>query len=53
MRFWIFDEDGLLFRKFWTKEDAARFMQSGFTLTIQPKPVRWVPTVEECGEARW
>ena len=53
MRCWVYDEDGVLFRKFWTKEDAARFMQRGFTLTVQPKPARFVPTVEQFGEALW
>lgn len=53
MRFWVYDEDNVLLRKFWSKEDAARFMQCGFTLTVQPKPARVVPTVEQYGEARW
>lgn len=53
MWFWVYDEDNVLLRKFWSKEDAARFMQCGFTLTVQPKPARVVPTVEQFGEARW
>ena len=51
MRYWVYDEDGHLIRKFWDKWAAERFMQEGWTLVVQPKPKRVLPTVELYGEA--
>jgi hypothetical protein len=53
MRFWLYDESGVLFRKFNYKDEAERFMQEGWKLVVQPKPKQLAPTTEEFGEARW
>jgi hypothetical protein len=53
MRYWVFDEDGVLLRKFWDKESAQRFLQTGWRLEIQPKLIKQMPTIEKYGEARW
>lgn len=53
MRFWVYDENGVLFRKFNFREEAERFIQAGWTLVVQPKPKQTKPTTEEYGEARW
>jgi len=53
MRYWVYDEDGVLLRKFWDKDSAERFMQAGWRLQVQPKPVNTKPTTELYGEARW
>lgn len=53
MRYWVYDDDGALLRKFYTKTDAAAFMQEGFRLVVQPKPKENKPTIEEFGEALW
>lgn len=52
MRYWVYDEDGLL-RKFWDKESAQQFMQDGWRLFVQPKPKKIKPPVEEYEEALW
>ena len=56
MRYWVFDDDNVLLRKFWDKESAQRFLQAGWRLEVQPKikqvkPAK--PTPELYGEARW
>lgn len=53
MRFWVYDEDGLLMRRFAYREEAERFLQDGWRLVVQPRQLRQVPTVETHGEARW
>lgn len=53
MRYEVFDEEGKLFRKFWEREQAEKFLQDGWTLVTQPKPKKKVPSTEEYGEARW
>ena len=53
MRYEVYDEDGELFRKFWGKDEAEKFLQAGWTLKIQPKIKRVLPTPETHGEARW
>lgn len=53
MRYWVYDDDGALLRKFHTKADALSFMQEGFRLIVQPKPKVVKPDVETYGEARW
>ena len=53
MRYFVYDEEGELLRKFWDKESAQRFMQDGWKLVVQPKPQNKVPNIEEYGEARW
>jgi hypothetical protein len=51
MRFWIYDDEGKLFRKFAFKVEAQNFLQPGWTLAIQPKPKPPKVTVEEFGES--
>lgn len=51
MRYWVYDEDHKLIRKFWDKWEAERFMQEGWTLVVQPKPKARKPTIEEYGAA--
>lgn len=53
MRYEVYDEDGKLFRKFWDKHTAEKFMQEGWKLVTQPKRKEPKPTVETYGEARW
>lgn len=53
MRYFVYDEDGVLLRKFWDKESAQRFMQDGWKLVVQAKPKAVKPTAEQFGEARW
>jgi hypothetical protein len=51
MRFWIYDDEGKLFRKFAFKVEAQNFLLPGWKLVIQPKPQPSKPTIEEFGEA--
>ena len=52
MRFWVFDDEGKLFRKFAFKVEAQNFLQEGWKLVIQPKPPPSPkPTIESDGEA--
>ena len=53
MRYWVYDDEGYVFRKFWTKADTEKFMQPGWRLVVQPKPIQLKPTVKTYGEARW
>jgi len=53
MRYLVYDEDGVLLRKFWDKDSAQRFLQTGWRMVVLEKPKKHVPTVEEYGEARW
>lgn len=53
MRYWVYDEDGILIRKFATRHEATAFLLSGWRLVVQPKPKKQLPTVETCGEALW
>ena len=53
MRYWVYDEDGKLFRKFWDKFSAQQFLQPGWSLVVQPKIVAAVPNIETHGEALW
>lgn len=51
MRYEVYDDEGNLFRKFWDKYSAQRFMQEGWKLVIKAKQSK--PSVETHGEARW
>ena len=53
MRYWVYDEDGVLLRKFYTKAEAERFLQPYGHIIVQPKQKKVLPTVETHGEARW
>lgn len=50
MRYWVYDDVGL-FRKFWSKEEALRFLQPGWKLVIQPKPKKPKVDLNEYEEA--
>lgn len=52
-RFWVYDDEGILFRKFDTKHDAEAFLQEGWTIRIQPKQIKKRPTPETHGMALW
>ena len=53
MRYWIYDETGQLFRKFYDKSAAENFLQAGWIMKVQPKQKQFKPTTETHGEARW
>lgn len=53
MRFWIYDDEGKLFRKFWERNEAEKFLQMGWKLVTKAKEKKVVPTAETHGEARW
>jgi hypothetical protein len=53
MRYEVYDEDGKLFRKFWDKYSAEKFLQDGWSLVVRPKQKIVKPTPETHGEARW
>jgi hypothetical protein len=53
MRYWIYDDEGMLFRKFYSKDEASKFIQEGWTLIVKPKHKKVLPSVEVYGEARW
>ncbi len=56
MRYWVYDENGKLFRKFEYRDNAVKFLQAGWKLVVKPevkpdKPA--APTPETHGEAKW
>ncbi len=51
MRFEVRDESGKVFRKFWTRWEAARFLQPSWVLVEKAKYREAKPTVETHGEA--
>lgn len=51
MRFWIYDEEGKLIRKFAFKCQAINFLQADWKLIIQPKSKPQKITPEEFGFA--
>jgi hypothetical protein len=51
MRYWVYDEEGKLFRKFAFKAEALNFLQDGWKMVIQPKPKPKKITPEEYGFA--
>ena len=53
MRYWIYDEEGMLFRKFATRDKAEKFLQPGWTLMVRAKEKPVAPTTETHGEALW
>ena len=38
MRYCLLDEDGVLLRKFWSAEDAEKYLEEGYTIVVLPKP---------------
>ena len=53
MRFWVYDEDGVLMRKFDDRFSAEKFLQKGWYLVVQPREKKQTPSPETHGEARW
>lgn len=53
MRFWVYDEDGVLLRKLHSREEAEKFLQDGWRIAVQPRQKPALPTIETHGEARW
>jgi len=53
MRFWVYDEDNVLVRKFWDKFSAEKFLQEGWHIEVQPIQKKQKPTPDTHGEARW
>jgi len=51
MRFWVYDDEGKLFRRFAFRIEAEQFLQPGWSLVVQPKPRQLKPTIEQYGEA--
>ena len=53
MRYEVYDEEGILLRKFWDKESAQRFLQDGWRLVVLPRPKKKVPNEDTHGRALW
>jgi len=53
MRFWVYDDEGNLVRKFWDRHSAEKFLQEGWYMVVQPREKKQLPTPETHGEARW
>jgi hypothetical protein len=53
MRYWVYDEFGSLFRKFWDHHTAVKFLQPGWKLVVKAKEKVAQPTIDTHGEARW
>lgn len=53
MRYEIYDEEGKLFRKFWDRHEAEKFIQQGWKLVTKTKHKEPKPTPETHGTARW
>lgn len=53
MRYEVYDEDNKLFRKFWDRFEAEKFLQPGWKLVTKAKYKAPKPTPETHGEARW
>ena len=51
MRYEVYDENNKLFRKFWYREEAEKFVQNGWTLVTKAKHKDAKPTPETHGEA--
>ena len=53
MTYEVYDEEGKLFRKFWDRDTAQKFLQPGWKLVTKAKQKKVQPTTETHGEARW
>lgn len=51
MRYEVYDEENKLFRKFWERSEAEKFLQKGWKLVTKAKPKKEVPSPETHGEA--
>ena len=53
MRFEVYDEEGKLFRKFWERAEAEKFLQEGWKLVTKAKHQEPKPNIVSHEEARW
>jgi hypothetical protein len=53
MRYEVYDEENKLFRKFWDRYEAERFIQKGWKLVTKAKHKEPKPTTETHGVALW
>lgn len=53
MRYEVYDEEGKLFRKFWERYEAEKFIQQGWKLVVKAKHKEVKPTTETHGTALW
>ena len=53
MRFWVYDENNELIRKFDDRFSAEKFLQEGWRIEVQPIEKKPIPNTETHGEARW
>jgi hypothetical protein len=53
MRYEVYDEEGKLFRKFWDRYEAEKFIQQGWKLITKAKHKEVKPTTETHGTALW
>jgi len=53
MRYEVYDDEGNLFRKFWDRNEAQRFVQPGWKLVTKAKHKEQKPTEETHGRALW
>lgn len=53
MRFWVYDDEGVLFRKFDDRHSAEKFIQPDWKLVTKPKEKEVKPTQETHGRALW
>lgn len=53
MRFEVYDENNKLFRRFWTRWEAARFLQEGWKLVEKAKFRQAQPDTATHGAALW
>lgn len=53
MRYEVYDEENKLFRKFWDKHEAQKFVQPGWKLVTKAKHQPPAPTPTTHGSARW
>jgi hypothetical protein len=54
MRYEVYDEENKLFRKFWERSEAEKFMQPGWKLVTKARPkAPPKPNPDTHGEARW
>lgn len=51
MRYEIYDEHNKLFRKFWDRAEAQKFLQPGWKMVTKAKHKEQKPTPETHGEA--
>jgi hypothetical protein len=55
MRYWLYDDEGVLLRKFWSMDAAEKFLQEGYKITVvkreKKKALSVADLIAVCGEA--